>query len=102
MTEDTTPEAAKLEIIRCIRLIHATEAWLDSCPLRKADAFYETAAFPLEELRRYVHENALYVNDEALLKCLDEYENNTDFEFETHDFWEKLAKEFAERHSLEA
>lgn len=60
-------------------LIADTEEWLAACPLRKADAFYETAAYMLDSL--YEEAIGAAAGDEALIESMrayyDEGEDNT-------------------------
>jgi hypothetical protein len=72
-----TPNRA--EIARLATLLADTEAWLAACPLRKADAFYETAEYPVdaivEELVAACGDDAALV--ESIRAYHDEGEDNT-------------------------
>lgn len=44
----------RTEIARIATLIADTIDWLSACPLRKADAFFETAEYPLQSIREEI------------------------------------------------
>lgn len=93
-------EELKAETLRILKHIAEMEKWLDACPARDGQPYYETAAFGLEEMRSDVRENALALNDEALRKSMSEYDAHGAFECEAPEWWGNLAKEFAARHNI--
>lgn len=71
------------------KMIRALAEWLEACPLRRADAYFETAHSDFEDLR---------AEDEALDAAMAEVQQETDEQYvETDDeFWKLVEAKLEE------
>lgn len=93
------------EILQKLKWRAEYEAWLDACPVRHAERFYEVAAYDLEQNFEEIRELAEQCADtELLIRCLNEYaEAGPDDRGGEAGvgFWDAVAREFAILHKLE-
>lgn len=88
-------QTTRTEIARIATLLADTIDWLAACPLRKADAFYETAEYQLESIRDEIatlaqSDESFEHIAESIAAAMDEGEYGND-ELDEATFWRHIA-----------